>query len=330
MMIQKVLSIFGILFFSFLVGFAQSESKPAYPVDTSYTIAGQYQKYKKYYPYLIPVKDETPKGIVEARDLIYATLEETPYGKRELHLDLFHPAKDGKYPVLVLVHGGGWRAGNKSLQVPMAQLIAKDGFVTVAVEYQLGLEAGYPAAIYNLKAAIRWLRANADKYNIDPNRIAISGCSSGGHLASLVGMTNGIEHFEGTMGNEAYSSVVQAVIDIDGVVNFMAPISLNKERSDDSPDVQWLGGQFTEVPAIWKEASPIYWANEKSVPILFINSGYPRFHAGQDELIGMYKEWGIYYEVQKFNVKMHTFWLFHPYMDMTAKDMVDFLQKTLK
>ena len=327
---HKKFLIFGYFLFIFVVCYGQTKDKPAYPVDTTYTIQRQYQKYKKYYSYLIPVKDETPKGVVEARDLVYATLENTPYGKRELHLDLFRPEKQGKYPVLILVHGGGWRAGNKSLQVPMAQMIAKDGFVTVAVEYQLGLEARYPAAIYNLKAAIRWLRANAEKYLIDPDHIAISGCSSGGHLAMLVGMTNGVEQFEGNMGNESYPSSVQAVIDIDGVVNFMAPISLNKERSDDSPDVQWLGGQFTEVPAIWKEASPIYWANEHSVPIVFFNSGYPRFHAGQDELIGMYKEWGIYYEVQKYDVRMHTFWLFHPYMDMTVKSMIDFMNKVLK
>lgn len=327
---QKIRLTLGAFLLCSFISFAQSKAKPKFPIDTTYTINGQYQKYKKYYPYLIPIKDETPKGVLVERDIVYASIEKTKYGKRELHLDLFHPEKDGKYPALILVHGGGWRAGNKSLQIPMAQIIAKEGFVTIAIEYQLGLEAKYPAAIYNIKAAIRWMRANAEKYDIDPEKIVISGCSSGGHLALLTGLTNNVGRFEGDMGNDSYSSSVQAVIDIDGVVNFMAPISLNKERSDDSPDVQWLGGQFTDVPAIWKEASPIYWANEKSVPILFFNSGYPRFHAGQDELIGMYKEWGIYYEVQKFDVKMHTFWLFHPFMDMTSKHMVDFMNKTLK
>lgn len=323
-------SLIGLSFFLVLTCFGQASTQPLYPVDSSYTINEQFRKYKKYYPYLIPVKDETPEGVIDKRNLVYATLESTPYGRRELHLDLFRPDKKGTYPVLILVHGGGWRAGNKSLQVPMAQYIAKEGFVTVSVEYQLGLEAKYPAAVHNLKAAIRWLRANSVQYNIDTTRIAIGGCSSGGHLAMLTGLTNGIDEFEGDMGNAKYSSNVQAIIDIDGVVNFMAPISLNKKRKADSPDIQWLGGEFTEVPAIWKEASPIYWANEKSVPVLFFNSGYPRFHAGQNELIGMYNEWGIYYDVQKFDIKMHTFWLFNPYMDMTAKNIVDFLNKALK
>lgn len=312
----------------FISVFAFSQAKTvSYPVDTTYTIKGQLKKYKKYYPYLIPVKDEVPKGVIANRDVIYATLEKTKYGKRDLHLDIFTPGKKGSYPALILVHGGGWRAGNKFLQVPMAQMIARRGFVTVAVEYQLGLEAPYPAAVHNIKAAIRWIRANAEKYNINPDKIAISGCSSGGHLAALVGLTNGINHFKGSMGDTLFSDSVQAIIDIDGVINFIAPTSLNKDRKPNSPDVQWLGGTFHDVPEIWKEASPIYWANENSVPMLFLNSSYPRFHAGQDELCGMFNEWGIYHEVHEFNLGMHTFWLFHPFVDETVDYIVVFLRK---
>lgn len=329
-MVNKRILATGCILFSFLFGMAQTKSKPAYPVDTTYTLNGQYQKYKMNFPYIIPAREKTPAGVIEERDVIYTTIENTKYGKRDLHLDCFRPEKEGKYPVLVLVHGGGWRAGNKSLQVPMAQKIAAEGFVTAAVEYQLALEAPYPAAVHNIKAAIRWLRANAEEYNIDPQRIAISGCSAGGHMASLVGVTNGLAHFEGTMGNESFSSSVQAIIDIDGVINFLAPASLNRERSSESPDIQWLGGSYSETPDTWKEVSPIYWVTENTIPFLFINSGYSKYHAGQDELIGMLNEWGIYYEVHKFNVKMHAFWLFHPYMDGTVEYMVDFMNKVLK
>ncbi len=303
--------------------------EPTYPIDTSYTVNNQLRKYKKHYPYLIAAKDQTPDGVMDERDVIYTTLKKTKYGKRDLHLDIFRPEKEGKYPAIILVHGGAWKTGNKSLLVPMAQLLAKGGFVAITVEYQMVLEAPYPAAVHNIKAAIRWMRANADQYNIDSDRIAISGTSAGGHLASLVGLTNDVEQFEGNMGNESYSSSVQAIIDIDGVINFMAPISLNKERGDDSPDVQWIGGQFKDVPEKWKEVSPIYWANENSVPILFINSGYPRFHAGQDELIGMLKEWNIYHDVVKFNVRMHTFWLFNPFIDETTDYMIDFMKRAM-
>ncbi|WP_101308587.1 alpha/beta hydrolase [Labilibaculum manganireducens] len=329
-MISKRILATTCILFSFLLGMAQTKSNPSFPVDTSYTLNHQYQKYKKHFPYLIPARDETPSGVLDERDVVYTTIENTKFGKRDLHADLFRPEKEGKYPVLVLVHGGAWRAGNKSLLVPMAQKIAEKGFVTVAVEYQLALEAPYPAAVHNIKAAIRWLRANAEKYNIDPQKIAITGCSAGGHLASLVGVTNGLEHFEGTMGNESFSSSVQAIIDIDGVINFLAPASLNIKRSSKSPDVQWIGGSYSETPDTWKEVSPIYWANENTVPFLFINSGYSKYHAGQDELIGILNEFGIYNEVHKFNVKMHTFWLFHPYIDGTVEYMADFMNKIFK
>lgn len=324
---KNILIILSVIFST--LAFAQSKV-PSYPVDSSYTIEGQYKKYKKQFPEIVPVKDSLPAGIIANRDLIYTTLENTPYGKRELHLDVFSPEKTGHYPTIVLIHGGGWQAGNKNMLIPMAQLLAAKGYTTITVEYQLGLEAKYPAAVYNIKSALRWMHANADTYKIDTAKIAILGCSSGGHLANLVGLTNGVKQFEGDQGNLGYSSSVKAIIDIDGLVNFLAPLSLNKERKPDATDVNWLGGTYTEKPEIWKEASPIYWANKNSVPILFLNSGYPRFHAGQDELIGLYKEWGIYYEVHKFDVKMHTFWHFHPYVDQTVNYITEFLDKTLK
>lgn len=300
-----------------------------FPVDTSYNIPREQRKFEKKYPYAFPAKENLPEGIIEYRDLVYLTLTDTPFGTRQLHADLFKPEKEGPYPAVIMIHGGGWRSGNKSMQVPMAQMIAKQGFVTVAVEYQLSREAKYPAAVHNIKAAIRWLRANAEKYNVDPDRIVISGCSAGGQLAALVGMTNGVEHFEGHMGYHDYSSDVQAIMDMDGVVNFLAPASLNHKRKPNSADISWFGGSFYEIPAIWKEASAIYWANENAVPILFLNSGYPRFHAGQDELIGLLKQWGTYYEVHQFNIKVHPFWLFHPWVDETVQYMVDFMNKTL-
>jgi len=146
-------------------------------------------------------------------------------------------------------------------------------------------------------------------------------------LALLVGLTNGVEAKEGNQGNLGFSSDIQAIVDLDGVVDFMAPLSLNLKRGSDSPDVQWLGGTFYEKPEIWKDASPIFWANEKSCPILFVNSGFPRFHAGQDELIGMMKDWKIYTEVHKFDIQLHTFWLFNPWIDPTVNYINDFLIK---
>lgn len=307
---------------------AQS-SKTTIPKDTSFNVNSDFKRNIKYFPYIKPAKDSLPENVKDYRNVIYTTLKNTPFGDRNLHVDVFSPKKAGKYPALLMIHGGGWRSGDKSLQIPMAQKLAARGYVTVCIEYQLSMEAKYPAAVFNIKSAIRWMRANADKYNINSKKIAISGCSAGGQLALLVGLTNGIEAKEGNHGNDGFSSEIQAIIDIDGVVDFMAPESLNLNRKPNSPDIEWLGGSFYEKPEIWKDASSIFWANEKSPPIMFLNSGFSRFTAGQNELIGMMNHWGIYTEVHKFDEKIHPFWLYHPWVNSVVNYMDNFLMKTL-
>lgn len=300
------------------------------PRDTTYNLNGAFKNIQKHYPNIRLTSDQLPKGVTAEKDLIYATLENTPCGKRELHLDLFRPEKKGKYPALIQIHGGGWRSGNKSMEAAMAISIAKAGYVTIPVEYRLSLEAKYPAAVHDIKAAIRWVKANADKYGIDTTKIAITGNSAGGHLAMLVAMTNSVAKLEGTEGCLSASSTVHAVIDIDGVVDFMAPLSLNLNRKPDSPDVAWLGGSFLERPDLWKEASPIFWVNEKSVPTLFVNSAQHRFHAGEDEMLGLLKQYNVYNDVCEIPDSPHTFWLFHPWFEPTVSHMVQFLDKVFK
>lgn len=325
---------FAFLFFCVLLLMNAQNSaaqQKAIPVDTSYNLARVHRQIHKAYPEAVPAMDSMYSSIRAEKDIVYATLDQTAFGKRELHLDVFRPKDDQKYPAVIMVHGGGWRSGTRSMQVPMAQMLAARGFVTIPIEYQLSLEAQYPAAVHNLKAGIRFIRANAGRYGIDTSRIAISGCSAGGQLAALVGLTNGVQQFEGDQGiTDGYSNV-HAIIDIDGVLDLLAPASLNLVRKPDAADVAWLGGTFEEKPAVWKNASPIFWAGEKTaVPMLFINSGFSRFHAGQDELAGMMKEWGTYTEVHQFNVKVHPFWLFHPWVDKTINYMDGFLKKVLK
>lgn len=327
---RKLLTCFTIAFSILLFRDLKAQIKTI-PIDSSYSVANVYKQIHKDFPYAVPAKDSVPAGVIAARNLVYTTLPETPFGKRELHLDVFRPQGKGTHPALIMIHGGGWRSGTRSMQVPMAQMLAAKGFVTVPVEYQLSLEAKYPAAIHNIKSAIRWVKLHAAEYGIDTNRIAVSGCSAGGQLAALVGMTNGVELFEGTMGNTGASSNVKAIVDIDGVLDFMAPSSLNLDRKPNSPDIEWLGGSFEEKPLIWKQASAIFWASQKTaVPVMFFNSGYSRFHSGQDELIGMMNEWGIYTQVHKFNVMVHPFWLFHPWVDETVDVTAAFLKKVLK
>jgi acetyl esterase/lipase len=306
--------------------------KKVIPRDTTYQVSIVAKQIAREFPYAVPAKDHTPEGVKETRDLVYATLSDTPYGTRELHMDIFRPEQAGTYPALIMIHGGGWRSGTKGMQVPLAQQIAAKGYVTVCVEYRLSMEALYPAAIFDIKAAIRFVRAKAKKFNIEPDRIAISGCSAGGQLAALIGMTNGVKKFEGEEGHLSVSSKIQAIIDIDGILDFTDP---NESAKDDNPSrrsagAYWFGATFREAPEKWKEASPLVYAGNNAPPVLFINSALPRFHAGRDSVISILSSHGIYTEVQTIENTPHPFWLFHPWFDQTVEFMTAFLDKTLK
>jgi len=310
----------------------QKKNKVLIPRDTTYSVPIVYNQIHKSYPNAVAAKDSMPAGIREKRNLVYAVLPKTPYGRRKLHLDLFMPEHKGSCPAIVMIHGGGWRSGNKNMQVPLAQQIAEKGYVSACVEYRLSPEALYPAAVHDIKAAIRFLRANAKKFNIDPERIAVSGCSAGGQLAALIGMTDQVEKFEGNEGYNSYSSKIQTIIDIDGILDFTDPNESAKDSdpSSRSAGAYWFGATFRESPEKWKEASPINYAGKETPPMLFINSSIPRFHAGRDSVISILNLYGIYSEVHTIPVTLHPFWLFHPWFGQTVDYMTVFLDKVLK
>jgi len=298
--------------------------------DTSYTTYQTWQKIQKKYPDTKIVYAIQDKNMISEEDVIYKTIISENGEQRELHLDIFRPEKKGKYPALIMIHGGGWRSGNKSMEKPMAQRISLHGYVPISVEYRLSLEARYPAAVYDIKAVVRWVKDNAEKYDIDTARIAIEGESAGGQLALLVAMTNNVDKFEGDKNGSKSSSTVHAAIDVDGVVDFLAPNSLNTPRKPESPDAYWLGGIFEEKPMIWKEASPIYWVGKNSVPVLFITSSVPRFHAGKDEMIDLLNQNGIYSESHSIADSPHSFWMYDPWFEPTLKYKLTFLNRVFK
>lgn len=329
---MKLFQLVVILSFFSISDFAQNQKTTPIPRDTSYTSYQTWLKLKNNYPDIKIVRSKLPAGVVVFQDIVYAILPETPFGKRDLHLDLFRPEKTGKYPALLMIFGGGWRSGNKSMEGPMAQQIAASGYVTACIEYRLSPEALYPAAVYDIKAAIRYLKANAEKFNIDPKKIAISGCSAGGQLAALVGMTSEITKFDGVEGNSNVSAKVQAIIDIDGILDFTDP---NESAKDDNPEKRsagayWFGATFKETPEKWVEASPLIYAGKDTPPILFVNSAQPRFHAGRDSVIAILNKHNIYSEVRTIPNTPHSFWLFHPWFEPTVNYVVTFLDKILK
>ena len=218
------------------------------------------------------------------------------------------------------------------MEWPMAQHLAAIGYVTVAVEYRLSPEALYPAAVHDIKAAIRWVKEHSPEYNIDPTKIALYGGSAGGQLAALVGVTAGISRFDGGGGDTTYSTSVQAIVDIDGVLDLADPAESGKDTGSAPPSAgkSWFGSSFRERPDLWKEASPVQHVNKRTPPIAFINSSIDRFHAGRDQMIEKLKALNIYSEVHSIPNTPHTFWMFHPWFEQTFEIVENFLDRTLK
>jgi pectinesterase len=131
-----------------------------FPRDTSFTVYSAYNREVKKYPFIQLVKPQSLKDIRKEENVVFRNVG------RDLRLDIFYPSKKNNrgYPAVLLIHGGGWRSGDRSQAVPFAQHLAVKGYVAIAVEYRLSVEAPYPAAVYDLKAAVRWLRTNASPY----------------------------------------------------------------------------------------------------------------------------------------------------------------------
>ncbi|HEX8141319.1 MAG TPA: family 43 glycosylhydrolase [Pyrinomonadaceae bacterium] len=279
----------------------------------------------KNYPYVTRLSTELPPGVTAQTGLVYAR-----YGTRQMRLDLFQPEGRGPFPAVILVHGGAWITGHHTMENPFAMQLARRGYVAATVEYRLSNEAKYPAQIHDLKAAVRWLRANAARYRLDPNRIAAVGASSGGHLVALLGATNGLARFEGEGGSPQSSSLVQSVVDIDGTATFIDPGNIEKEKKGPlDTNTRLIGATYAEKPEVWREASPITHVHPGSAPTLFINSSSYRPYQQREEMMARLKALGIVSDMVVIPDTPHPFWLFHPWFDQTIQHVDEFLRKTL-
>ncbi|PTB97308.1 esterase [Marivirga lumbricoides] len=293
-----------------------------YPRDTSYNIRSAYLKIKKNHPHVTPIQPLKLGGIQVEKEVVYADIG------RDLTLDIFYPKRSSEkgYPGVLLIYGGGWSSGEKANQIPMAQKLAAAGYVAVVADYRLSPEAQYPAAMHDLKAAIRWMRTNSEKYSLNQAKIAVLGCSAGAQLATLLGTTGDLEKWEGSIGVTDQTTSVQAIINIDGIVSFIHP----EASSEGEYAAKWLGGYKDEVPEVWQEASPLEYVNGNTPPTLFINSSQPRFHAGRDDMVKLLDKYHIYSEVHTLEDSPHSFWLVHPWFEPTYEFTVKFLDKVLK
>lgn len=292
----------------------QGLSQQVIPRDTSFTIKSAYEKERKKRPYIEIAEPALTKDVKREADIAYKTVN-----GRQLVLDIFYPTNtQQKKPAVLLIFGGGWRSGDKTQNHAMATELAKQGYIAVSAEYRLSPEAAYPAAVADLRDAIRWMRGHATHYGLDTGRIAAMGCSAGGQLAALLGATNKLARFGGQTIDTARSSV-QAVVDIDGILAFHHP-----ESAEGAVAAQWLGEQ---QQGNWEEAAPLNHVDASSVPVLFINSSLPRFHAGRDDMIRKLDSLGIYSEVHTIDDTPHPFWFFHPWFEKTMQYTAGFLKK---
>lgn len=187
-------------------------------------------------------------------------------GERSLKLDIYQPKTPAadRLPVIVWIHGGGWRGGNKSSGGRLTALVGTGNYVGVSVGYRLSGEAIWPAQIHDCKAAIRWVRANADKHGIDPDRIGVWGSSAGGHLVSLLGTSSDIEELEGDCGTPDISSRVTCVVD------FCGPTDMVVFRHS-AADLLFGSKSVDERQAEAKVASPAAHVSKDDPPILIVH-----------------------------------------------------------
>lgn len=193
------------------------------------------------------------------------------YDGRKLRLDIHRPKERTKpLPAVVCIHGGGWRNGDRGSQTAVAQTLAANGYVAVTITYRLRDEAIFPAAIQDCKAAVRWLRANAKRLGVDPERIGATGLSAGGHLAALLATSGGAEELEGDGGNPEFSSTIQACVACGAQSDLQSERIQSLSRRPQDPFYQgFLGGTFDETPKQYALASPRNHLDASDPPLAF-------------------------------------------------------------
>lgn len=226
-----------------------------------------------------PGQQPLPAGIKADRNIPYVE-----NGHHNQVLDIYSPENPaGKpLPLMIWIHGGAWMAGSQAN--PPVLFLVKKGFAVASIQYRFSKDALWPAQAFDCKAAIRFLRANASKYNFDPDRFAVGGDSAGGHLAAFIGTSGDVKEMEGDLGKTNVSSRVQAVVDWFGPTDLTVigaqsgPRSMIQHDDPKSPESLLLGGPVREKMELAKTANPLTYIDKTDPPFLIM-------HGDDDRLV---------------------------------------------
>ncbi|MCG3196925.1 MAG: alpha/beta hydrolase [Candidatus Omnitrophica bacterium] len=248
---------------------------------------------------LITPPSGLPEGVTCEKGIKYGSV-----GDRELLLDLYSPKGLARpTPVIIFIHGGGWKGGARGDMAFYCVRFAEKGYITATISYRFSQDAKFPGCVEDAKCAVRFLRANASKYHIDPERIVASGNSAGGYLSMMMGYTSDVPEFEGTGGWNETSSKVRAVI------NFYGPTDLTTDYAKSVGVVKdFIGKPYDQAAETYKHASPLFHVTKDDPPTLTfqgtIDDIVPVTQA--DALDAKLKEVGVPSTYEKFEGWPHT------------------------
>jgi len=228
-----------------------------------------------------------PNDIKEYKNIIYKTIDST-----NLKLDIYYSNNISKLnPLLIFIHGGAWKKGDKHDYLRYLVDFVKEGYVTATIQYRFSDKVKFPAQLYDVNAAIIWLKKNAEKYHIDKNKVALIGGSAGGHLAMMAAYSSDSEEFN-NVDDSIYSSNVQAIVDIYGPYDLTT-----KYAREQSSVVNLIGKKYRDAPKLFMEASPKTYITKDDPPTLI-------FQGTIDELVPVSQSDSLANHLERIGVKV--------------------------
>jgi len=243
----------------------------------------------------------------------------------DLLVNVYVPKKEGTFPAILLIHGGGWQKRQIDADMPLAERLAARGYVVTQVRYRLSQEAKYPAAMHDCKTALRFMREKAAEYKINPQLIGVMGGSAGGHLSGLVGMTGDLREVEGNDGYAGQSTAIKACVVMAATMDL---IEANKDKNS-AGHIAFFG-PISEKRDLYVQASPINHVNSKSPPTLFIEGEKDTLKIGRAEMQDKLKAASVPTALVTLKDAPHPFCMSQPWLDETVQAAGDWFDKYLK